>query len=103
MVNDPGKPLLRLEAGKPQARLTRDSPGFPQALEKFQRQAQGQRHGPKFQRLADVLARDPAGLEIDRLVAIGAFRPDRRGDQETGGEDEQRQGIPGSVFHCGFL
>ncbi|MFC3530477.1 S8 family peptidase [Paracoccus mangrovi] len=64
MVNDPGKPLLRLEPGKPQPRLTKDSPGFPQAPEKFQRQTQGQRHGPKFQRLADVLARDPAGLEL---------------------------------------
>ena len=64
MVSDPGKPLLRLEPGKPQRRLTRDNPGFPQAPEKFSRQAQGQRHGPKFQRLADVLARDPAGLEL---------------------------------------
>ncbi|NPD15115.1 S8 family peptidase [Xinfangfangia sp. D13-10-4-6] len=64
MVSDPGKPLLRLEPGKPSPRLKKDSPGFPPPLPKYQRDAQGKKLGPRFQRLADVLARDPAGLEL---------------------------------------
>lgn len=66
MTTDPGKPLLRLEPGKSQPRPRRTNPGFPPPPEKFERRAQGRKYAPVFQRLADVLSRDPSGLELTR-------------------------------------
>lgn len=64
MTSDPGKPLLRLEPGEPSPRLISSNLAFPPAPVRFERRAQEQKHGPKFQRLADLLSRDPAGLEL---------------------------------------
>ena len=76
MPSDPGKPLLRLEVAPngvrrpgrpfPGTRATRHSPS-----------EQGQRFGSAFQRLADVLSRDPAGLELradSSTLAAGEHR-----------------------------
>ena len=64
MPSDPTKPLLRLQP-KPNGdrRLGRPNPSKPEA---FPFGEQTQKFGPKFKRLADVLARDPTGLELTR-------------------------------------
>jgi hypothetical protein len=74
MPSDPGKPLVGLDVAPdgarrpgrqfPGTRATRRSPS-----------EQGQRFGSAFQRLADVLARDPAGLELRADPA--AMAPER--------------------------
>jgi hypothetical protein len=64
MPSDPTKPLLHLQP-KPNGarRLGRPNPSRPEA---FLHGDQKQKFGPKFQRLADILSRDPAGLELTR-------------------------------------
>ncbi|MFG1304684.1 S8 family serine peptidase [Xanthobacter autotrophicus] len=74
MASDPTKPLLRLNPGLPQAR----QPGrraVIQRPEAFPRADQEQRFGQRFQRLAEVLARDPAALELRADPA--ALAPER--------------------------
>jgi hypothetical protein len=78
MPSDPTKPLLRLT---PRADRPRP-PGisrFPRAPQAFSRERQAAAIGPKFSRLAEVLARganalelraDPAGLAPERLMVF---------------------------------
>jgi Subtilase family len=63
MASDPNKPLLRVEP-RPQVEPRAKKRGFPQSPEKFSAQQQLQKFGPKFDRLRDVLARDPQGLSL---------------------------------------
>lgn len=87
MASDPTKPLLRLV---PQAERERPV-GTPRAVPKpkaFPQDRQTDKFSPAFGRLAEVLSRDPSGLELradptalapERLLvfevpgAIGAF------------------------------
>jgi hypothetical protein len=63
MPSDPTKPLLRLT---PQAELTRAiwAPRNMQPPAPFTRARQDERIGPKFNRLAEVLARGDGALEL---------------------------------------
>lgn len=63
MPSDPSKPLLRLT---PQAQRDRPAgkPGFPPKPEAFPQARQTGAFSPKFDRLAEVLARDPSALEL---------------------------------------
>jgi hypothetical protein len=63
MPSDPSKPLLRLT---PQAHRDRPAgkPRFPRKPEPFPQARQTDAFAPKFDRLAEVLKRDPAGLEL---------------------------------------
>lgn len=63
MASDPNKPLLRVEP-RPQVEPRAKRQGFPPRPEKFSAQQQRQKFGPKFDRLRDVLARDPQGLSL---------------------------------------
>jgi hypothetical protein len=49
---------------RPQVEPRAKKRGFPQSPEKFSAQQQLQKFGPKFDRLRDVLARDPQGLSL---------------------------------------
>lgn len=49
---------------RPQVEPRAKKRGFPQSPEKYSAQQQLQRFGPKFDRLRDVLARDPQGLSL---------------------------------------
>ena len=87
MPSDPTKPLLRLtpQADQPRAK---GRPAFVPSPDAFPRDRQAGAFGPKFTRLAEVLARganalelraDPTGLAPERLLvfevrgSIGAF------------------------------
>ncbi|MET4728249.1 hypothetical protein ABIE09_002056 [Lysobacter enzymogenes] len=63
MTADPNKPLLRVV---PEANVDprRVRGGFPPRPESFSTQRQRARFDPKFNRLADVLARDPGGMSL---------------------------------------
>lgn len=78
MPSDPTKPLLRLT---PQAEQPRQlgRPAYVPAPDSFPRTRQTGAFGPKFTRLAEVLARganalelraDPAGLAPERLLVF---------------------------------
>ncbi len=78
MPHDPTKPLLRLTPQADQPRGTGRA-GFPRSPDAFPRQRQTAAFGPKFDRLAQVLARpdgamtlraDPAGLAPERLLVF---------------------------------
>lgn len=78
MPSDPEKPLLRLIPGAEQRRRTGRSK-FPPPPAAFPRERQTAAFGPKFTRLAEVLARgegalelraDPAGLAPERLLVF---------------------------------
>ncbi|WP_244447641.1 S8 family peptidase [Neorhizobium galegae] len=74
MASDPTKPILRLHPSAPQPR----APGRQAVVRGPQPNAtadQNQRFGPKFQRLTDVLQRDPAGLALRADPA--ALAPER--------------------------
>ena len=63
MASDPSKPLLRLTPQPEQDRLV----GKPRSIPKpsgFPQDRQIGAFSPKFDRLADVLNRDPTGLEL---------------------------------------
>ena len=63
MPSDPSKPLLRLESRDPSERPV----GPPRAIPKpkaFLKNRQIEHLGPQFNRLAEVLARDPSGLTL---------------------------------------
>ncbi|MDZ4379730.1 MAG: S8 family serine peptidase [Parvibaculum sp.] len=74
MPSDPTKPLLRLNPGQPQARLPGRRAVIPKP-EAYPRAEQERRFGEKFRRLQDVLARDPAALELRADPA--ALAPER--------------------------
>ncbi|WLS10659.1 S8 family peptidase (plasmid) [Shinella sumterensis] len=74
MASDPNKPILRLQPSLPQPRV----PG-PQVVvrgpQPNRNVDQIERFGPKFQRLADVLARDASGMALQTDPA--ALAPER--------------------------
>ncbi|MDQ6438078.1 S8 family serine peptidase [Mesorhizobium sp. LHD-90] len=74
MASDPTKPLLRLNPGQSQARLPGRRAVVPRP-EPYATADQEQRFGPRFRRLAEVLARDPAALELRADAA--ALAPER--------------------------
>ncbi|WP_245525156.1 S8 family serine peptidase [Mesorhizobium sp. M8A.F.Ca.ET.165.01.1.1] len=74
MPSDPTKPLLRLNPGQPQPRLPGRRAVIPRP-EAYPRADQEQRFGQRFARLAEVLARDPAALELRADPA--ALAPER--------------------------
>ncbi|MHC2283773.1 hypothetical protein ACVME8_010443 [Bradyrhizobium diazoefficiens] len=63
MASDPTKPFLRLNPGQPQARLPGRRVVVPRP-ERYAQADQERRFGQRFRRLAEVLARDPAALEL---------------------------------------
>ncbi|MBI4000558.1 MAG: S8 family peptidase [Nitrospira defluvii] len=63
MPIDPSKPLLRLSISDLQQRPT-GNPRIPPRPERFSVDRQRSVFGPKFERLASVLARDQTGLEL---------------------------------------
>lgn len=63
MASDPTKPLLRLRLGAPQGRVPGKRAAVPRP-EAYPTDRQGQRFGPIFRRLAEVLGRDPAALQL---------------------------------------
>ena len=63
MASDPNKPLLRVEpSARPEPHVGRPNP--QRGHEPFSAQRQAQKFGPKFDRLRDVLERDPQGLSL---------------------------------------
>ncbi|MCQ4632657.1 S8 family peptidase [Shinella sp. CPCC 100929] len=74
MASDPTKPILRLHPSDQQPRV----PGRPAVVRGPQPNStadQNQRFGPQFQRLTDVLQRDPGGLALRTDPA--ALAPER--------------------------
>ncbi|MEA3537155.1 S8 family peptidase [Rhizobium sp. CC-YZS058] len=63
MASDPSKPILRLRPSASAPRQTGRQANI-QKPEPFGRQRQDQQFTPTFQRLADVLQRDPSGLAL---------------------------------------
>ena len=63
MASDPGKPLLRLRPHDVQDRLVGKPRPIPRP-ESFPQARQTEAFSPKFERLAEVLNRDPNGLEL---------------------------------------
>lgn len=74
MASDPTKPLLRLVAVNAGERR-KGPPRRPPPPDPYPRDRQTERFGPKFERLADVLGRDPSGLALKRDPA--ALAPER--------------------------
>ncbi len=74
MASDPNKPLLRLMTQEPQDRLIGQPRPIPRP-EAFSQARQVANFSPKFNRLAAVLQRDPAGLELRADPA--ALAPER--------------------------
>jgi hypothetical protein len=74
MPSDPTKPLLRLNPGQPHARL-KGRPAVIPRPDAYAKADQEQRFGQRFRRLAEVLARDPAALELRADPA--ALAPER--------------------------
>ncbi|MDZ4349834.1 MAG: S8 family peptidase [Xanthomonadaceae bacterium] len=80
MTADPSKPLLRVEPEPPDRRKKGKKRARPPRPEAFTAQLQTERFGPKFDRLAEVLARDSEGLSLhadptalapERLLVFG--------------------------------
>ncbi|MCW0234735.1 MAG: S8 family peptidase [Ferrovibrio sp.] len=65
MASDPTKPLLRLEV-QPNGKRRIGKGGRPPKAAGFNRRRQAENFGPLFNRLKEVLARDPAALELRR-------------------------------------
>lgn len=63
MASDPTKPLLRLVPADAGDRR-KGPPRRPPPPDSYPRDRQTERFGPKFERLADVLGRDPSGLAL---------------------------------------
>jgi hypothetical protein len=63
MTADPNKPLLRVEPEPPDKRPKGKPKRVPKP-ERYTAQRQTERYGTKFDRLAEVLARDPGGLSL---------------------------------------
>jgi hypothetical protein len=63
MPNDPTRPLLRLTPRPEKARPV-GAAKVPPRPDAFPRERQIGAFGPKFDRLAEVLGRDPGGLEL---------------------------------------
>jgi hypothetical protein len=63
MASDPNKPLLRLTPQDPHDRPVGKKRTIPKP-EAFPRDRQTEAFSPKFARLAEILSRDPSGLEL---------------------------------------
>jgi hypothetical protein len=63
MPSDPTKPLLRLDVGEPNSRRP-GSAGGPPRPEAYSTASQRSKFGPRFERLASVLATDALGLSL---------------------------------------
>ncbi len=74
MASDPTKPLLRLTPDQSRQRPAGQQK-FPRPPESFPRDRQQATFAPKFDRLAQALARDPGGLELRADPA--ALAPER--------------------------
>jgi hypothetical protein len=74
MTADPSKPLLRVKPEPPERRPKGPQRTVPKP-ERYTGQQQTERFGPKFDRLNDVLARDPEGLSLRADPA--ALAPER--------------------------
>ncbi len=115
MPSDPTKPLLRLTPRADQPR-PKGKPKYPPPPEAFPRDRQTGAFGPKFARLAEILARgdgalelraEPAGLAPERLLvfevrgAISSFAASIRqvgglelvDEEELDGDEEDKQPV----------
>ncbi len=63
MASDPSKPLLRLIPREPRSRPI-GKPKFPPRPQAFSEARQLEKFAPRFDRLANILGRDSAGLEL---------------------------------------
>jgi hypothetical protein len=75
MASEPERPLLRLRPTPEKERKKKSNSGGPRPPEPFPKDQQTRAFSPKFDRLAEVLARDPSGLEL--AADPTGFAPER--------------------------